>query len=266
MAVALDDLDVALAAARAGAAAVKAHLGRIGTVDFKGEVDPVTAADRESEARILAGLRERRPHDGVLAEESAGGPSTADRQWIVDPLDGTVNFLHGVPHVGVSVALCEGRVPTAGVIIDVFRGDEYTAAAGRGARLNGSPIRVTQQAELGAALVATGFPYDRRRLGGDYGTALGLVLTRVQGIRRMGTASLDLAWVAAGRYDAFWELKLAAWDVAAGILLVREAGGWVTDLDGRPAEPGDRSIVATNGALHAGFLGVLRSAVPEHLL
>lgn len=261
----LDDLDVAVAAARAGAAAVEGRQGMLGRVEFKGEVDPVTDADRESQAQILATLRRHRPHDEVLAEESTHEPADDRRVWLVDPLDGTVNFLHGVPHVGVSIALYEQGGARVGVVIDVFRHDEYTAFAGKGAWLNGRPMRVSQQTDLGAALVATGFPYDRREHGIDYGRAAGIVLTRVQGIRRFGTASLDLAWVAAGRYDAYWELKLAPWDVAAGLLLVHEAGGRVTDLNARPAAPGDLAVVATNGLLHPLLLQVLAEAVPLRL-
>ncbi len=267
-----DDLEVAVAAARAGAASIRAQAGRVTGAVFKGEVDPVTRADRESQSQILAVLHRHRPGDAVLAEEdveAAGPPDRfleVNRLWIVDPLDGTVNFLHGVPHVAVSVALYEAGRAVAGVILDVFRREEFIAVAGGGAQRNGAPIRVSAQSGLGAGLVATGFAYDRRRFGPDYGAIIGEVLGRVQGLRRMGTASLDLAWVAAGLYDAFWELRLGPWDVAAGILLVEEAGGRVTDLGGVASQPGDPSVVASNGTLHDEFLDLLAAAIPPHLI
>ena len=260
------DLDVAVRAARAGTRAIRPWLGRLQGAEFKGEVDPVTAADRQSETVIIATIKAARPDDAILAEESGGDPLGRERVWIIDPLDGTVNFLHGVPHVSVSVALYERGLPRVGAVVDVFRDEIFTAAAGAGAHRNGAAIAVSNQGDLGAALVATGFPYDRRRHAAAYAQIVGEMLTHVQGVRRMGTASLDLAWVACGRYDAFWELKLAPWDVAAGILLVLEAGGHVTDLAGRPARPGDQAVVASNAALGAAFLSRVAAAIPSGML
>ncbi len=260
------DLDVAVAAARDGSDVIRSWLGRLRGADFKGEVDPVTAADRESEAIVIARIAETFPNDAILAEESGGDPLGRGRVWVIDPLDGTVNFLHGVPHVGVSVALYQEGSARVGVIVDVFRDEVFTAALGEGARLNGQLTMVSGQSDLGAALVATGFPYDRRRHATGYAEIIGTMLTHVQGIRRMGTASLDLAWVACGRYDAFWELKLAPWDVAAGILLIHEAGGHMTDLAGRPARPGDRVVVASNAALREVFRQRVAEAIPPGLL
>ncbi|MDR9449598.1 MAG: inositol monophosphatase family protein [Acidimicrobiia bacterium] len=257
------DLDVAVSAAQQGGDAIKPWMGRLQGADFKGEVDPVTVADRESEEMIIAAIKAARPEDDILAEESGGDPLGRERVWIIDPLDGTVNFLHGVPHVGVSIALYEQGLPRVGVVVDVFRGEVFTAAAGAGARCNGKPISVSRQDGLGAALVATGLPYDRRRFADLYAQILGEMLKHVQGIRRMGTASLDLAWVACGRYDGYWELKLAPWDVAAGILLVREAGGQVTDLDGKPARPGDPAVVASNPLLANTFCERVAAAIPD---
>ena len=255
------DLDLAISAARRGSEAVQSWIGHLQGADFKGEVDPVTEADRESEALIIAAISAACPDDSILAEESGGDPIGGGRTWIIDPLDGTVNFLHGVPHVGVSVALYELGLPRVGVVVDVFRDEIFTAAAGAGARCNGQPIAVSDQTDLGAALVATGFPYDRWDLAASYAGILGEMLSQVQGIRRMGTASLDLAWVAGGRYDGFWELKLAPWDVAAGILLIREAGGQTTDLAGQPARPGDPAVVASNQALGNTFRERVAAAV-----
>jgi myo-inositol-1(or 4)-monophosphatase len=260
------DLDTAVAAAQQGSEIIKRWTGNLQGADYKGEVDPVTQADRQAEAAIIRVIGNAYPGDAVLAEESGGDPLGNRRVWIIDPLDGTVNFLHGVPHVGVSVALYEDGKPLVGVILDVFRDETYTAASGSGAFRNGAPIAVSTQDDLGAALVATGFPYDRRDYADTYGTILGTVLGKVQGIRRMGTASLDLAWVACGRYDGFWELKLAPWDVAAGILLVQEAGGKVTDQTGRPARPGDPLIIAANETLSDDLRPQVVAAVPRHLI
>jgi myo-inositol-1(or 4)-monophosphatase len=260
------DLDVAIAAAHRGGGAIKPWMGRIQDADFKGEVDPVTQADRQSEAAIIAAIADAFPNDSFLAEESGGDPVGKERVWVIDPLDGTVNFLHGVPHVGVSVALYEHGRPRVGVILDVFRDETYTAATRNGAFCNGTPIAVSTLSDLGAALVATGFPYDRRSRAEAYGAVLGHMLGKVQGIRRMGTASLDLAWLARGRYDGFWELHLAPWDVAAGILLIEEAGGRVTDATGRVAQPGAPLLIASNAVLGDVFREQVIAAVPSRLL
>lgn len=260
------DLEIAVSAASRGAEAIKPWLDRLPQADFKSEVDPVTEVDRQSEDLIIGSIKADCPHDAILAEESGGDPLGLERVWIIDPLDGTVNFLHGVPHVGVSVALYENGQPRVGVVVDVFRNEIFTATSGGGAFRNGEPISVSAQADLGAALVATGFPYDRRRRAASYGSIIGEMLNHIQGIRRMGTASLDLAWVACGRYDAFWELKLAPWDVAAGILLIREAGGRVTDLDGVAARPGDPTSIASNVVLAEAFRSRVAAAIPPDLL
>ena len=167
-----------------------------------------------------------------------------------------------MPHVGVSIALYEQGLPRVGVVADVFRGEVFTAATGAGARRNGESISVSRQDDLGATLVATGLPYDRRHYADLYAQILGEMLKHVQGIRRMGTASLDLAWVACGRYDGFWELKLAPWDVAAGILLVLEAGGQVTDLNGISARPGDQAVVASNPLIGNAFRERVAAVIP----
>ncbi len=260
------DLEIAISAARRGSEAIRPRLGALHGVDFKGDVNPVTEADRASESAIIATIRAALPDDDILAEESGGDPLELARLWIIDPLDGTVNFLHLVPHVGVSVALYDHGLPRVGVVIDVFRDEIFTATAGGGAFRNGEPISVSTQGDLGAALVATGFPYDRRTNAAPYTAIVSEMLTHIQGIRRMGTASLDFAWVACGRYDAFWELKLAPWDVAAGILLVREAGGRTTDPTGAPARPGDPAVLASNAALEEIFRTTLAGAIPSGLL
>lgn len=245
----MDDLDLALEAARRGGAVVARRFGGPTEAELKARFNPVTAADREAEAEIVGLIRTERPNDSILAEEGSG-TAAGGRRWIVDPLDGTVNFVHGIPHIGVSVALYEGTTPLVAVALDPLRDEVFTAASGSGAMLDGSPIRVSATRDPSLAVIATGFPYDHDRHAERYAATLGAVLARVNGIRRMGSAVLDLAWVAAGRYDGYWEFGLAPWDSAAGILLVGEAGGTVTDHKGSPSTPYAPSVVAANRALH----------------
>lgn len=267
------ELWVGLKAARAGAAVVREGFGTSVITEFKGEADPVTAIDRSSEQHVLAVIRHHFPNDHVLAEESAArakgswehGSWERGRVWLVDPLDGTVNFIHAIPHVAVSVALWVDGQPAAGVIIDVMRGEELTASIGGGAFSGGNPIRVSPQPILSHSLVATGFAYDRNHHGLAYAENMGQVLTRAQGIRRFGSAALDFAWVACGRYEGYWEFGLKPWDMAAGVLLVAEAGGRVSSHIGAPHLLGDAGVVASNGAIHDELIGAVSVAVPRHL-
>lgn len=260
----MDDLEVARRAARAGGAIVASGFRHSVATEFKGDVNPVTAIDRDAEAAIVRSITEARPGDGILAEEGSAAPSGPDRRrWVIDPLDGTVNFLHGIPHVAVSVALVDPRGGVAGVVLDPLRGEEFTAARGAGAALNGDPISVSGRTDLGEALVVTGFPYDRRRYGVEYAAVVGRVLQAARGVRRFGSAALDLAWVAAGRFDGYWEFSLSPWDVAAGMLLVSEAGGTLTNSRGEPAD--HRDIVATNGGIHEALRAVVAAARPAHI-
>jgi myo-inositol-1(or 4)-monophosphatase len=264
----MDDRALAVAAARIGAQIVHDLFGRIRSGDMKGTNNPVTVADRESEEAIVAVLRRNRPGDAIVAEEGGGGEDGADgsgRHWIVDPLDGTVNFLHGIPQIGVSVALYDGDTPLAAAIVDTIRGEEFSAAAGEGAALGGEPLTVSGVEDLRGAIVATGFPYDHDRYAAEYTAVLTGVLEQVNGIRRFGSAALDLAWVAAGRYEGFWELGLAPWDSAAGILLVREAGGVVTDPWGRPGTPWLPLVVAAAPQLHEPLRAIVLGRLPERL-
>ena len=232
---------------------------------MKGVVDPVTAVDDAAEAAIFAAIEELAPGDSVLGEESGGSGWDSERVWIVDPLDGTVNFVHGIPHFSVSVAVWEDGEPRAGAVIDVMRGELFTAARGEGAWLNGKPMSVAAGREIGSAVIVTGFPYDRRGNAEAYARVVGKVLEQVQGVRRLGSAALDLAWVACGRYDGYWEYGLGPWDAAAGMLMVEEAGGTVTDHLGDRYRLDSRTIVAAAPAI----LGPLRETVaanlPDHL-
>ena len=221
-----------------------------------GPTDLVTQADRESEEAIKDLLLSRFPDHGFLGEE--GGEDGGGKvRWVVDPLDGTVNYAHGFPFYGVSIALeVEGRIEL-GVVLDTARGELFTAIRGEGAHLNGRPIQVTKRKETLGSLVATGFPYDVARDPENL-TYFERAMKKGLMVRRPGAAALDLAYVAAGRLDGFWEVKLNPWDVAAGWLLVEEAGGKVTDLDGHPYRLGHRYIVATNGNIHNALLKVLK--------
>ncbi len=269
MAAMSSDLELALLAAGAGAevvlAALASQIESPIAVDFKGDVDPVTQVDRAAEAAILTILESNRPKDGVLSEESGGNDWRKGRVWICDPLDGTVNFVHGLPQVSVSVALWEDGQPLIGVVHDVARNEVFYAEAGHGARLNGTPISVSRVSEPRQALIVTGFPYDRNERAAAYLPALQAVLTRYQGIRRIGSAALDLCWTACGRLDGYWEYVLKPWDAAAGILIVEEAGGIVTDGDGHTRNLEARATFAGNPEIQRDLLATLAGLQPAHL-
>ncbi|MFQ5555748.1 MAG: inositol monophosphatase family protein [Acidimicrobiia bacterium] len=254
------DLDLAQEAARRAAAIVRDHFGTTTRAELKARFNPVTDADKEAEDAIVELLRRERPDDGILAEEGSGSAS-AGRRWIIDPLDGTVNFVHRIPHLAVSVSLFEDDEPIVAVTLDPFRDEEFTAAAEGGTRLNGDPIHVSGATDLATAVVATGFGYDHDVRADAYATTLGAVLRKVNGLRRMGSAVLDSAWVAAGRYDGYWETGLAPWDTAAGILLVREAGGRVTDEHGSPSRPEGSFVVAANPHLQETLRAIIASSL-----
>ncbi|MFO7547449.1 MAG: inositol monophosphatase family protein [Acidimicrobiia bacterium] len=260
-----EDLEVALAAARQGGTVVREAFGRPVAPDFKGDVNPVTDADRAAEEAILEVLHRERPGDGVLAEEGGEGHPTSERIWIVDPLDGTVNFVHGIPQVAVSVALWERGVPLVGVVLDPLRNEEFTAIAGLGASLDGRRVEVSGETRLDHSLIVTGFPYDRRERAAGYATTLGAVLAACQGVRRLGSAALDLAWVAAGRLDGYWEYGLKPWDAAAGLLLVTEAGGIATDVGGADYLLDAVGVVAATPGVHRALLTVVAANLPDHL-
>jgi myo-inositol-1(or 4)-monophosphatase len=249
--------DVACRAVEAAAAVLREARHAPRRIRRKSAVDLVTDADLAAEAAVLAVIRDACPDDAVMTEESGYLDGSSPRRWIVDPLDGTTNFAHGHPHVAVSVAVeVDGEI-LGGAIADPFRHELFRAARGDGAWLNGVRLAVSTVGSLDQALVATGFPYDRREIPARYLAFVERVLRSCQGIRRGGSAALDLAWLAAGRLDAFWEWKLAPWDVAAGRLLVTEAGGGVTAADGSPHTLVGPSTVASNGLVHADLLHTL---------
>ena len=244
---------VAEEAARAAAAFIAAHAGRLVPSDLraKAEHDYVSYVDEGAQAILLEHLARAFPSDPVLAEEGAAGAvASAGRQWIVDPLDGTTNFAHGVPPYAVAVGLrVDGRA-AVGVVLDVSSGTLFSAADGAGLAVDGVPARVSATATLDDALVATGVPFRDYRWAEGYLATFERVMRRTRGIRRHGAASVDLAWTAAGRFDAFFEAGLAPWDVAAGVALVEAAGGRVTGLWAGADPVASGGVLATNGILH----------------
>lgn len=234
-------------------------------VSKKGPADFVSTADKQAEKVLYEELRHARPKYGFLMEESGTveGTDPNKQRWIIDPLDGTLNFLHGIPHFAISVALEEKGEIIAGGIYQPVTDEFYWAEKGAGAYLNDRRLRVSGRRNMQEAVFGTGIPVTG--LGGDHATFTAqqrAVMGATAGVRRFGAAALDLAWVASGRFDGFWEHKLNPWDIAAGILLVKEAGGYVSDFAGRAdiLESGD--VVAANDALHTPFLKLLRGAKP----
>lgn len=238
-------------AASAAGALIRENWDRPRTIEYKGAIDLVTSVDREAERQILEILQREFPDHGFLSEEApAVEARSKEYRWIVDPLDGTTNFAHGYPHLSVSVALQQNGRTILGLVYDPLRNECFRAVAGEGAFLNDAPIRISPVEQLDKALLATGFPYDRRQHADEYLAFFRAFLTRTQGIRRAGSAALDLCYVASGRIDGFWELKLKPWDVAAGALIVAEAGGKVTDFSGNPLSIFADEALASNGLVH----------------
>lgn len=256
-------LDVAIEAARAAARVIRdATDGREKLVwESKGHSDFVSEVDKASEREITAIVQRRLPNASILGEELT--PTALSGKGIVviaDPLDGTTNFLHGYPEYSVSIAIARDGEVCAGIVLNVPRGEEFTARRGAGAFMNGKRIRVSSLREPSRALIGTGFPFKSLEKLPVYVEQFSLVMRGTAGIRRAGSAALDLSNVACGRFDAFWELTLAPWDVAAGLLMVREAGGIVSDLDGNPATIEAGAFVAGNPAMHAWLLQTVRRA------
>jgi myo-inositol-1(or 4)-monophosphatase len=263
------DVWVAVKAARAGAEVVQTGFFQGHEIEMKGAVDPVTQVDRDAEEAVMSTIAAHFPGDGRLGEEGGGADWRQGRVWIVDPLDGTVNYVHRVPQVAVSVALWDQGEPLVGVVVDVARNDEFVASRGGGATLNGEPIRVSETASLARSLLVTGFPYDRHLHAHAYLEVMEAVMMASQGTRRLGAAALDLAWVAAGRFDGYWEhggpQGLKPWDVAAGLLLITEAGGMVTDHLGQTLQLEGTVTVASNGLIHDELRSIVAANIPEHL-
>jgi myo-inositol-1(or 4)-monophosphatase len=240
--------------------ALKREIGRDRRVEYKGEIDLVTDADRLAESILIDGLRHSFPDHAILAEESGKHKvEGATHLWIVDPLDGTTNYAHQYPFFCVSIALeLEGKL-TLAVVYDPMLDETFTAIDGEGAFLNGHRIKVTREQDLAKSFLSTGFPYDLRETEQDNLDHFLKFMKSTQAVRRDGSAVLDLCYVACGRFDGFWEMKLSPWDVAAGALVVQEAGGKTTSFHGGPLDSYTGEVVASNGGIHEQMLEVLRS-------
>ena len=250
--------------ARGAGAIVRRAYGQVSQVETKGVVDLVTETDRAAEAHIVAALRHRFPDHSIWAEESGRDAADADVRWIIDPLDGTTNFAHRLPHFAVLIAVQARRndryETLAGVCYDPLRDECFVAEAGGGMRLNGVVTTVSTTTRLIDAALATGFAYDRLHTLDDNHREFCRLNLVSRGVRRFGSAGLDFAYVACGRFDGFWERGLQPWDMAAGMLLVEEAGGRVTAYDGSPARLEEGRVVASNGPLHAPLCAALAAA------
>ena len=255
-------LSACVSCAREGGRVLMEYWSRRGSyaIHEKGRNDFVTIVDRKAEEAVVGLIRERFPDHSIMAEESSPSIGTSEYRWYIDPLDGTTNFIHGYPLFSVSVGLADAEGMRAAAVFDPLRNEMFTAARGRGAFLNGESIRVSTAEKLSQALLVTGFPFRSLERLDDFIAAFRAFTLGASGIRRDGSAALDLAYVAAGRFDGFWEMSLSPWDIAAGSLLVREAGGMVTDFRGRDDFLKTGDIVAANLHVHPPMLRVLRES------
>ena len=257
-------LELAIRAAREAGAIIQDFAARRFEIIHKGRINLVTEADLASEKHITELIRQHFPTHHIVAEESwqgdLSGPNDRedDYAWLIDPLDGTTNFSHGFPCYAVSIGIEHKGQSIAGVIYDPTRDEMFAAERGKGATLNGKPIRVSAVSSLEQALLVSGFPYDVRERMNEYLPAWEAFLKQAQAVRRLGAAAIDMACVANGRLDGFWEKGLHAWDTAAGWVIIEEAGGHVTKLDGSPFDNFTPSLLCTNGLIHDEMLNVLR--------
>lgn len=250
-------VNVAEETARGAGAILRENHGRRQEIHFKGVVNLVTDVDRRSEEYIIGRIRKAFPDHGILSEESREIPSRSPYRWIVDPLDGTTNYAHNYPFFSVSIALERDGELIAGAVYDPMREESFTAGSGQGSRLNGKPIAVSETTDLRRSLLATGFAYDVDTEPDNNLDYFREFVFAAQAIRRDGSAALDLCYLACGRFDGFWELRLKAWDTAAGVLIVREAGGTATHLGGAPYDVRRPDILASNGLIHDQMAAVI---------
>ncbi len=251
--------NTATEAAYGAAKILRGHMGNLDRIGKKGPEDLVTSADIESENHIIETLRKKFPDHDVLAEESGKNiKGNNGCLWIIDPLDGTTNFAHQLPIYSVSIAFAEQGELRVGLVLNPVTGELFAAVAGQGATLNEVRISVSDCAKLSESLLVTGFPYDVKKDTTPYMRRFEQCLKAAIGIRRLGSAALDLCYVACGRFEGFWEQNLKPWDTAAGTLIAREAGALVTDFAGGPFDPGNDEILATNGHIHEAMIKILR--------
>ncbi len=254
-------LNIAIKAARRAGDIMLRYSDRLDRINIeaKGPADFVSEVDRMAESEIVHILQSAYPDHAILAEES-GEQGDNEYQWVIDPLDGTTNYLHGFPHYSVSIALMHKGIPDQGVIFDPVRNELFTASRGNGASLNNRRIRVSNVNRMQNALIGTGFPFKAIQRVDEWIEVFRAVLPRTSGIRRAGSAALDLAHVAAGRFDGFWEMDLSIWDIAAGCLLVQEAGGLIADFDGEQQHLRSGNLVAANPNIFPELMDIVKAS------
>ncbi|RPH50352.1 MAG: inositol monophosphatase [Desulfobacteraceae bacterium] len=248
---------IGIAAAYNGAEILKKNFGRRSGIQKKGAIDLLTESDTGSEKAIIETIRKVFPSHGILAEESGLDNEGAECMWIIDPLDGTTNFAHNLGLFAVSIAFAVQGNIVAGIVLNPVTGELFTATEGEGARLNGHPIHVSTTTDLSESLLVTGFPYDFKDIMGNLRVRFFNCLQASQGVRRLGSAALDLCFTAAGRFEGFWEENLKPWDTAAGFIIAREAGARVTDFSGNPFDVNKKEVLATNSMIHGEMIKLL---------
>jgi len=252
--------DFAITLAREAGNLLKRKFNSKHEIHYKGDIDLVTETDKMSEDLIIAAINSGFPDHGILSEESPAQNSKAKLRWIIDPLDGTTNYAHGYPVFCVSIALENEGLIVLGVIYDPLREDMFVAERGKGAYLNGKKMKVSPNATLSRSLLATGFPYDIRVSKDNNLNYFNLMAVEAQAIRRAGAAALDIAYLAAGRFDGFWELKLMPWDTAAGCLMVVESGGIISNMFGGQWDIYSPNVLVSNGLIHGQMISVFKTS------
>jgi myo-inositol-1(or 4)-monophosphatase len=249
---------IALQAAKEAGAIQMAHLGNIKNIDYKSAFNIVTNVDKASEAKIIELIKDNFPDDQILAEESGAKTGNTKRRWLIDPLDGTTNYTHSYPFFSVSIGIEENGQMVFAVVFNPFSNELFWAELGKGAFLNDKPIHVSSTNSIEKSLLATGFPPDTKNILGNNMIQFSTLTDLCHGVRRDGSAALDLCFVASGRLDGYWEIKLAPWDIAAGSLIIEEAGGKITNLEGGPLDMNKGHILASNTLIHEQILSAIQ--------
>ena len=249
---------VGIEAIYSGARVLRNHFGRIAQINQKGAFDLVTEADTESEKQIMETILKAFPDHAILAEESGVNKGSAEYQWLIDPLDGTTNYVHQLPFFTIAIALAVHDKIELGLVLNPMDGELYSAIAGNGAALNGKPINVSSTASVSDSLLVTGFPYDFNEIVEPAMKRFGVCQQASQGVRRLGSAALDMCYLACGRFDGFWEQNLKPWDKAAGAIIAAEAGAVITDFSNQPFSINQKEILVTNGRIREELLSLLK--------
>ena len=248
---------VGIEAIYSGARVIRNYFGHISQINQKGEFDLVTEADTESEKKIMETIRKAFPDHAILAEESGANRGIAEYQWLVDPLDGTTNYVHRLPFFTIAIALVVRNKIVLGLVLNPMDGELFSATAGKGATLNGKPIRVSSTESVCDCLLVTGFPYDFSEIADPAMKRFSICQQASQGVRRLGSAALDICYLACGRFDGFWEQNLKPWDKAAGVIIAAEAGAVITNFSNQPFSINQKEILVTNGRIHQEMLDLL---------